>query len=463
MSETPAPAIRTPFTAPGVASRWSWFVFLVAAGLLLYRLGDPPSSFQRPGDGPTYIHDECYQAFTAHRYALGDRSAWSPWATRETAAAFATDDMTPWTTYEWVHPPTAKLVMAGFIRLLGFFPVAFRLGSVVFGLLTLFVLWRLATRMRGPMFGLLALILLAADGMWFVFSRVAMNDIYATGCMVAAMYAAYRFWTGTERRPAWLAASGAFFSLGITMKWNAAPMFLGMAILTLGRLVYDRMKGSCRGRALTMLVAAWVAGYLLAPPMLYLLSYTPYFLAGHSLSDFVALQDQIWSYHHSLKAAHSQGSPWWQWPLMTQPVWMFYHRTPIRARVIYTLGNPLLWWSFLPALAYVVLRYLRRREPADGLILCGFFGAWLPWAFVGRVAFIQYLLPGLPFGILAVATVLQDAATAASRWRARVVGAYVALCVATFLHFYPILSAWPVSPKSLEGRRWFWFSQWRGY
>jgi dolichyl-phosphate-mannose--protein O-mannosyl transferase len=281
--------------------------------------------------------------------------------------------------------------------------------------------------------------------------------------MVAAMYAAYRFWTGAERRPAWLAASGVLFSLGITMKWTAAPMFLGMAILTLGRLAHDWVKGSARGRPLTVLVAAWVAGHVLAPPTIYLLSYTPYFLMGHSLSDFVALQDQIWSYHRALKADHSQGSPWWQWPLMTQPVWMFLYPTPLRERVIYALGNPLLWWSFLPALGYVALRYLRHREPADGLILCGFFGAWLPWAFVGRVAFIQYLLPGVPFGALAVATVLQDVAAVARRWRTRVVGAYVALCVATFLHFYPILSAWPVSHRSLAGRRWFWISQWRGH
>jgi dolichyl-phosphate-mannose--protein O-mannosyl transferase len=371
--------------------------------------------------------------------------------------------MTRWTTYEWVHPPTAKLVMAVFIRLLGFSPLAFRLGSVVFGMVTLFFLWRLATRMRGPAFGLLALVLLAADGMWFVLSRIAMNDIYVTGCVVPAVYAAYRFWTDTERRPAWLAASGALFGLGITMKWNAAPLYVGVAVLTLGRIVFDRVKGTSRGRTFTALAVAWFAGYVLAPPVLYLLSYVPYFLGGHSWSDFVTLKQQIWYYHRSLKVGHSQGSPWWQWPLMLRPVWLFLHRTPESSRVIYVLGNPLLWWLFLPSIAYVALRYIRRREPADGLILCCFLGAWLPWAFVGRVAFLQYLLPGVPFGTMAVATLLRDAASLTGRWRERVSGAYAALCVAAFIHFYPILSAWPVSHESLAGRRWFWLSTWRGY
>jgi predicted membrane-bound dolichyl-phosphate-mannose-protein mannosyltransferase len=464
MPESPSPwSSDPPSLLERTSPRLGWVVLLAAAVLLLYRLGDPPESSRRPQEGPAYVHDECYQAFTAHRYVLGDPNAWSPWATRKDAASFATSDMTSWTTYEWVHPPSAKLVMAGFIRALGFTPVSYRLGSVVFGLLTLFLLWRVASRMRGPVFGLLALSLLAMDGMWFVFSRIAMNDIYVTGCVMAAMYAAYRFWTDSARRPAWLLASGALFGLGITMKWNAAPVHVGMMILTLGRIIFDRATGACRGRALTALAAAWLGGYLLAPPVLYLLSYTPYFLAGHSLADLGDLHYQIWSYHHALKAQHSQGSPWWQWPLMIRPVWLFLHHSPEGARTIHAMGNPLLWWLFLPALAYVAFRYLRRREPQDAFILCGFMGAWLPWAFVGRVAFMQYLLPGLPFGALAVAMLLRDLTGLTRRWRVPVAGVYAACCLAAFAHFYPILSARPVSPESLAGRRWFWVEQWRGY
>ncbi|HSP77742.1 MAG TPA: hypothetical protein VLQ93_04400, partial [Myxococcaceae bacterium] len=164
-----------------------------------------------------------------------------------------------------------------------------------------------------------------------------------------------------------------------------------------------------------------------------------------------------------LKAGHSQSSVWWEWPLLTRPLWMFTHHTPEGSRVIYALGNPLLWWFFLPALAHVAQRYLKLRQPGDGLILCGFFGAWLPWAFIGRVTFIQYLLPGVPFGVLAVATLLRDMTGAAGRWRLWLAGAYATLCVATFLHFYPILSAALVSRESLAGRQWFWIDSWRGY
>ena len=84
---------------------------------MVVRLNDPPGSYAQPGDPPEYVHDECYQAFTAHRYAIGDRDAWNPFATRESAARVTPSDMTRWTTYEWVHPPTAKLIMWWFVRI----------------------------------------------------------------------------------------------------------------------------------------------------------------------------------------------------------------------------------------------------------------------------------------------------------------------------------------------------------
>src|SRR5260370_387726 len=61
------------------AFRLAHAVFAVAAFVLALRLGDPP----------TYVHDECYQAFTAHRYAMGDPLAWEPRADRAAMVAFS--------------------------------------------------------------------------------------------------------------------------------------------------------------------------------------------------------------------------------------------------------------------------------------------------------------------------------------------------------------------------------------
>jgi dolichyl-phosphate-mannose-protein mannosyltransferase len=479
-----------------VPSNWErlgWAVVAVAAMTMVVRLNDPPASYQQPGDPPVYVHDECYQAFTAHRYAMGDRDAWNPFATRDSASKIYAGDMTRWTTYEWVHPPTAKLIMSWFVRMFGFQPTAYRLGSVIFGVLTLIFTWRLGRRMFDERYALLAALLLATDGMVFTLSRVAMNDIYVTACTTLAMFFIYRWWT--EDKWELLLYAGLSFGVGLTMKWNAGPLAFGMAIIVAGRIAYraiygdapppvvetadseDEKKGKkgkkknrpkkppprklLRGTQLRWTLLALAGGWIVAPPILYLMSYIPYFADGYSWSDFEMLNKQIWWYHQALKATHSMSSKWWEWPLVTRPVWFFLHNSPGEVRVIYAMGNPILWWAFLPSLAWVGVRWYRGRLPADGLILCGFFGCWLPWMFVGRVAFIQYLLPAVPFGVLAIARATTDLGRALGRAGRYVVPAYAALAVLVFVNFYPFWSGYPISTEAAKGSRYYWFEAWR--
>ncbi len=480
-------------------------VGLVCLGLyaivLLYRLNDPPGSYAKPGDPPQYVHDECYQAFTAHRYAIGDRNAWNPWGQeRGDVARFTTSDLAPYTTYEWIHPPIAKLIMAGFIKIFGFQPTAYRLGSMLSGLGIAVLLWIWTTRMVGPGFGLLCLMLFMSDGMSFVLSRIAMNDIYVTCGIVAACYAMYRFLemppldlptTSVEPRPdakksspeskkearkkkekidrkreslkdawwrtespgmvRWLFATGVLFGIALATKWNAAPLYAGAIVVTLVRVYLLKQ---------WRMFLYWALAMLAIPPLMYVLSYGYYFSLGYTWDDFTTLHQQIWWYHHNLKATHPFSSEWWEWPWVTQPVWLFMHYDGDGAhrRIMYLMGNPLLWWLFVPSLAWVTVRYVKRQALRDACILFGFFGSWLPWMFIGRVLFIQYLLPAVPFGVMAVATTLEDlAGTFKLKWLPWV---WVALCWATFINFYPIWTAQPITPEDLHGSRLLWFHRW---
>lgn len=434
---------------------------LCTAVLLGFRLGEPSPRVRAPGQPPTYVFDECYQAFTAGRYVRGDPNAWNPWATEVEILAFDRRDATPHTRYEWVHPPGAKLVMAAFIAGLGFEAVSYRLGSVLFGLLMLVGCWRLAARLRGEAFGLAVATLLALDGMFFVLARTAMNDIYVAACVPAAMYAFYRYWQDDARRARWLLASGAAFGLGVAMKWSAGPLMLGCFVLAAGRIAYDVLAGRLERTTAVRHVCAWLAGFLFLPAVIYLASYLPYFLAGHGFDDFTSLHAQIWGYHQGLVAEHSYGSRWYTWPLMLRPVWFYADYAGRSVRLIYNLGNPLIWWCFLPSLAWVAIRWLRHREPQDALILVGFCGVWLPWAFVDRVAFIQYLLPAVPFGIMAIVTVLHDLVCWLPRAARLLAVFYIAACAAAFGFFYPILSGLPVPRVLAATDHWFWLASWR--
>jgi dolichyl-phosphate-mannose--protein O-mannosyl transferase len=113
---------------------------------------------------------------------------------------------------------------------------------------------------------------------------------------------------------------------------------------------------------------------------------------------------------------------------------------------------------FLPAVSWLALRFWKRRDPAAIVLLIGFLGQWLPWALVPRIAFIYHFLPAVPFGCLAIASVLVTLFGKGFSGRA-VAMAYAALVIGFFVYFYPIYAAIPLTPPAFENR--MWFSSWR--
>ena len=88
---------------------------------------------------------------------------------------------------EWVHPPTAKLLIAVGVALFGYEPWAWRLAPALAGTLLapvfLLLAWRVLRRPRGA---LLATVLLLLDGVYLVQSRVAMTNVFAVLFQVLA-------------------------------------------------------------------------------------------------------------------------------------------------------------------------------------------------------------------------------------------------------------------------------------
>ena len=76
------------------------------------------------------------------------------------------------------HPPLAKLITAGSIGLFGDNPYGWRLPSVLFGTLSVLLMYRIGRRLSGdPYLGLLAAALLAFDNLVFVHGRIFTLDI----------------------------------------------------------------------------------------------------------------------------------------------------------------------------------------------------------------------------------------------------------------------------------------------
>src|SRR5918997_1463918 len=150
----------------------------------------------------------------------------------------------------------------------------------------------------------------------------------------------------------------------------------------------------------------WAPIALVALPLaIYLASYLHFWLTGHSWADLVALHRDMLAYHRNLGVVHDDSSPWWQWPLAARGVWYYVDTRQHEGAFVFGNGNPLLYWPMIVAVGWVVIDWWGRRSAALLVLLIGFFGQWLPWAFSPRGTFIYHFMPVVPRGCMAIALV----------------------------------------------------------
>lgn len=426
---------------------------LFAVALLLYLV--------RLDSASTYSYDEVYHAYTAARYVEGNADAYVWYTT------VPTPKPNPNVAYEWTHPPLGKLIIAGGILAFGDKPFGWRVAASLFGALGIVVVYFFGLALaRRRSVGVLAAGLLLCDGLYFVQSRTGIVDIFLTVFTTAMLLAFHSYLTAPAdqvRTP--LLLTGTLMGLSIATKWNGfyAAAFIGL--VALWRL--HRLRLAANGkRPKPEFVRAfraqlvWIpVGLIALPAAIYLLSYLPFLLSGHGVSQLIELQRQMLYYHTHLKATQTYASKWWSWPLAWRPVWFYVQYAENTGAYIYANGNPLLYWGFLPAVLWVAWGWRRTRDAALTVLVIGFFGQWLPWIFSPRLAFIYHFLPAVPFGCLALAVVIDEWWRRGRILGRAVAGGYVAVIVAAFVFFYPVYSAVALTQRQFNLR--IWFASWR--
>jgi predicted membrane-bound dolichyl-phosphate-mannose-protein mannosyltransferase len=89
----------------------------------------------------------------------------------------------------------------------------------------------------------LAAAFVAIDGMSFVMSRIAMNDIFVALFVVAGYLVFWQLWSGRWRRSAWwaLPLTGILIGLAAASKWVGFYALAGLLILVLARSALGRL------------------------------------------------------------------------------------------------------------------------------------------------------------------------------------------------------------------------------
>jgi dolichyl-phosphate-mannose-protein mannosyltransferase len=347
---------------------------------------------------------------------------------------------------QWDHPPTSKLIMAAGIAVFGHNPFAWRIGGVIFAALGILLVYFFAKRVfKSSRAGLIAAFLLTFEFMHFVEARIAVPETYVFFFVIAMFYFFYRYWEDPQRNGKHLFLSLVFFGLGFSTKWTVMYGFGGMLLLL---IVLKLCKPViCKNEVL------WFVGGLAAAVAIYMASYTTYFLAGHGAHDFWHMQFDMYRFHANLTATHPASSPWWSWPVMLRPVWMYVGSFDGSTGYISTLGNPALWWAGIAAMLGIFWLAIKHRNNIAIFISIPFLIQWLVFLSVHRVIFIYHFFPNVLFIILAITLWIQWLWDK-YKWGKWVVAGYLVLNVICFALFFPVLSGLPMSQGYLHSLKW---------
>lgn len=404
--------------------------------------------------------DEIYHARTAYEHILG---------------------LEP---YENTHPPLGKQIISLGIRIFGMNPFGWRFMGALFGVLMLPALYHLCKNLFGKTWLCgLGTVLFAFDFMHFTQTRIATIDTYSVFFLLLMYDAMVCFLHKDLVRASMkelllpLGLSGIFMGLGVASKWTAAYGAVGLAVLFFAKLVV-----SCRqepkGRPSRAAVwkrcwqlCLWCCLLFIAIPFgIYFAAFLPMTTLPHNVDRlmwaFWNYQTTMFNYHSQLVATHSFSSPWYDWPLDARPIW-FFSSDPADAAghysTIVSMGNPLLWWSGLAALAFSVWEWFKKRALPSGVALVGFLSVYLPWVLVPRLTFIYHYFTAVPFlalALLAVFNWLSEGPWRKEVWRRQlavgkwevelelaplVMAGMAAACIVLFAVYFPAISGLPTT------------------
>ena len=377
----------------------------------------------------TFYFDEVYNAFTTLEIAKGNKDAYEWFHTTPSGTA-----------YGWTHPPLAKLISATGVLVFGPNSFGWRIANVLVGTGIIYLVYLISLDLLGAKrYALLAAGLASLDGLLLVQSRINMNDIVAVFFILLSFWAFIKY----QLKP----SKPSLLRLGLVLGLLIATKWTGLYAVALF--------GVWIGLQNLKNIKAWPTIFIsliFFPLVLYVLSYSQYFVLGGSWKNFLELQNQMWWYNTTLKATHTYQSSWWTWPLMVRPVWYFVDYAQNSIANIYTMGNPLLWWLGIPAILYTFHSAFKTRSWRLWLVISGFLTFWLPWARAPRIMFLYHYLPSVPFICIALAYSL-------SRLPKKFSFALCALSFALFIYFFPHWTGMHI-PKSLANT-YFWFPSWR--
>lgn len=338
-----------------------------------------------------------------------------------------------------VHPPLGKFIIAAGIWMFGDTYFGWRVMPLIFGCLLIFFMgwlyWKLFKDRIGAW---LMAAVIALEGILIVYSRVGLMD----GVLFMVTFWAFYLGSRVKDHKSML-LFGLSLGLAVSIKWPAAAILPAVLWFTVRDKQYLRLLGAL-GVALVVYLAIvglgeWRDG------------------ATNIWEAIIEWHKQTASYHAHLTATHPWSSPWYSWPFMERPVLFIYDSIKGQGlQIMTTLGNPVWWWAsslltfgstlwvfwvnmlhngkLRPLTQYLAAVWNHELTP----YLIGYFSAWLPWVFIGRVVFLYHYLAAYGFALFILVYWLRRVWEARPRWALLCMGIGFLICI----YFLPWSVGW---------------------
>lgn len=354
------------------------------------------------------------------------------------------------------HPPLGKLLIGLGIALFGDGPLGWRLLSTLAGTATVVgvfaILQLLFGRVRTSVIGAA---LTLVNFTVLVQARIAMLDGFMAAFVVCAL--AVMLWAarGNDAQVwrRWIAGS-VLLGLAVATKWTAAPYVAYAAIAFV--LVRRRYPEGWRG--MRVLPALGVLGGVSV--LSYFATFAPTFFYADqpmTLARLVPFQWEMYRQQTQVLPPHTYQSAWWTWALDKRPIWYLYEPADGAQRGVLMIGNPVVLWGGLVAVALCLWAWMRTRDAKLGGVALLWIGSYAMWALIPKSLgfFYYYYLSSIWLSVVIAAACHRYAHGRQRYWDE----SFVAVAAGLFVWFHPILSAAALSAPDAF-KRWTWFASW---
>ena len=159
----------------------------------------------------------------------------------------------------------------------------------------------------------------------------------------------------------------------------------------------------------------------------------------------------MWWYHTNLDATHPFTSPWYTWPFLGRPIWL-YTKELGQGLVsnIYAMGNPVIFWAGVASIVMSIYFSYVEKNRRLALVVFSYLVFFVPWAASPRIMFLYHYLPSIPFMAIAIGFVL--------RRYPKLIKWTGIIAFLTFLYFFPRYTGIPV-PTGWD-TSFHWFNSW---